>query len=325
MRNDGRFLGMVPLAGRPLLAAAAVPNVGVELRQGTVVKQAVALIDTGMNGTHVTVPKTLAFELGILATGKAIQKFISGPQQVLIGKLDLVTLPGMATCSVANAKVTIYDGDRVYLGQPFLAATGTTIEYQAGGAGLFCSGKPSPAVGVFPQFSFDVVNKNRREILTGILDTGFYGGLALPADVAARLGVDKKSTTTISTPGGAKLEVAVSSVDNISFTGHPKCIVNNLETIILPDQAPLKAVIVGEDFLKKLPIVGVIGYDEAGAYTVCAADETKIGAAKTVYLTVISSEKPTLIAPEDGNSAWVPWMVGGVAVSAVAAWLALRR
>jgi len=139
------------------------------------------------------------------------------------------------------------------------------------------------------------------------------------------LGLEKKSTTTVSTTGAQKVEVVVSSVDSISYTGHPKCTVDNLETIILPEQAALKAVIVGEAFLKKLPIVGIIGYDEFGAYTVCAADKTKIGAAKTVYLTIISPEEPTLITPEDGNSAWVPWVVGGVAVSAVAAWLALRR
>lgn len=261
-----------------------------------------------MQGTHILITKKLADELGIVATGTEIQGTIMGRQEVLVGKLDLITLPGLKPCSLANAKVTI-GGDTVVLGQPFLAATGAAIIYGEFGVGLTCSGKPSPAVGVFPQFSFDVVNKNRTQTLTAILDTGFNGDLSIPSDIAERLGVEKKSTMQVTTPQG-KVDVAVGTVDSISLSGHPLCVVNNVETILMPEQAALKAVIVGEQFLMKLPLKGqvkaAIGYDKDGAFFVCAADKSKIRAAKSVYLTVISPEQPTLIVPESSSVPWVP-------------------
>lgn len=326
MINAYPFLGMARLASSPSLAASAmVPTAEVELRQGIKTKKETALIDTGMNGTHVLITQKIADDLGIVATGKEIQGTIRGKTEVLVGKLDLVTVPGLRTCALANAKVTI-GGDMVVLGQPFLAATGATIIYGEFGTGLTCSGKPSPAVGVFPQFNFDVTHKNRTETLTAILDTGFDGDLSLPSDIAAMLGLEKKSTMKVTTPQGI-VDVAVSTVDRLSFSGHPLCVVDNVETIIMPEQAALKAVLVGETFLTKLPKRGdlksAVGYDKDGAFAICAADKSRIRAAKSVYLTIISPEQPTLIVPEGSSVPWAPIAV--VAASGLALWYFLRK
>lgn len=326
MINAYPFLGMARLSAHPALGASAVaPTAEVELRQGSNTKREKALIDTGMQGTHILITQKIADELGIIATGTEIQGTIRGRKEVLIGKLDLITLPGMKPCTLANAKVTI-GGDVVMLGQPFLAATGATIIYGEFGAGLTCSGNPSPAVGVFPQFSFDVVHKNRTETLTAILDTGFNGDLCLPSDIAAKLGLEKKSTMEVNTPQG-KMDVSVTTVDRLSFSGHPLCAVDNVETIIMPEQAALKAVLVGETFLQKLPqkgqIKSAVGYDKDGAFAVCAADKSKIRAAKSVYLTVISPEQPTLIVPESSSVPWVP--IALLAAGGAALWVLSQR
>lgn len=326
MINAYHFLGMAHLVTHPELGVSAmVPTAEVELRQGGNTRKETALIDTGMQGTHILITQKIADELGVVPTGKEIQGTIRGRQEVLIGKLDLIALPGLKACALANAKVTI-GGDVVMLGQPFLAATGATIIYGEFGAGLTCSGKPSPAVGVFPQFSFDVVHKNRTETLTAILDTGFNGDLCLPSDIAAKLGLEKKSTMEVTTPQG-KVGMSVSTVDRVSFSGHPLCGVDNAETMIMPEQAALKAVIVGETFLMKLPKKGevkaAIGYDKDGAFAICAADKSKIRAAKSVYLTVISPEQPTLIVPEGISVPWVP--IALVAAGGAALWYFLGR
>lgn len=326
MINAYPFLGMGRLAARHSLAASAmVPTAQVELRQGSKTKQETALIDTGMKGTHVLITQKIADDLGIVATGKEIQGTIRGQTEVLVGKLDLVTVPGLKTCALANAKVTI-GGDMVILGQPFLAATGATIIYGEFGAGLACSGKPSSAVGVFPQFNFDVAYKDRTETLTGILDTGWDGELCLPSDIAAKFGLEKKSTMQVTTPQG-KVDVVVATVDRLSFSGHPLCVVDNAETIIMPEQAALKAVLVGETFLTKLPKKGnlkaAVGYDKDGAFAICAADKSRIRAAKSVYLAVISPEQPTLIVPEGSSVPWVPIAV--LTAGGLALWYFLRK
>lgn len=323
MINRIALLGKVRLASPSLSASAMVPTAEVELRQGRIVKKAVALLDSGMQGTHVMVSQAIADELGIVITGKAIQGTASGRQEVLVGKIDLIRLPGLDACAVANAIVTV-GGDGVWLGQPFLAATGATIIYTGGGAALTCSGKPSPAIGVFPQFSFDLLNKGRRETLTAVLDTGFNGGLSIPEDVAARLGVEKKGTLQVTTPHG-KAEVGVSTIDRVSFSGHPKCGVDSLETFISSEQSPTKEIVLlGESFLSRIPKKSAIGYDGEGVFAFCREDNTKIRATKSIYLAIIPPEdlplgvKPTLIVPDRGGSAWIPWAVGSVALGGIA-------
>lgn len=304
---------------------AYVPTAEVELRQGSKVKKVKAIIDSGMQGTHLLITQEIADELGIVPTGKEIQGTIKGQREVMIGKIDLIALPGMKTCALANAKVTI-GGDMVALGHEFLAATGAAIVY-GDLPGITCSGKPSPAVGVFPQFRFDVTHKNRTVTLTAILDTGFSGDLCLPSEIAAKLGLEKKSTQEVTTPQG-KMDVSISTVDRVSFSGHPLCAVENAQTDIMPEQTAINAVLVGEGFLMKLPkrgeIKSAVGYDKDGAFALCAADKSKIRAAKTVYLTIISPEQPTLIAPETSSVPWVPIAVL-TAVGGLAIWYSLRK
>ena len=306
-----------------------IPTAEVELRQGKTTKKATARLDTGMNGTYVMVPKTMADELGIVATGKEIQNTIDGPKEVLVGKLDLVRLVGLETCSLANGKVTI-GGDQVWLGQPFLAATGAAILYLEGRPALMCSGNASSAVGVFPQFSFDIIHKNRRQTVTGIVDTGFYGGLGLPPDIAGLLGLQANSKVEVQTPSGKK-EVGVTTVDRLIFSGHPKCGVDNVETVLLPADAPFKAVIVGEKFLSTMPGNSAIEYVKNGVIAVCGADESVIQAAKTVYLAIVRPEdlpsdvQPALIVTDQGSPSWIPWAIAGVAAAGIAGWLIFKR
>lgn len=324
--NYHPFPRMVRLAAHHSLAAAEmVPTAEVELRNGAKSRKEKAIIDTGMNGTHLLIPSAIANELGIVPTGKEIQNTIRGQQEVLIGKIDLISIPGMQTCALANGKVTI-GGDMVVLGQPFLAATGAAIIYGEFGAGLQCSGKPSAAVGVFPQFNFDIANKNRTETVTAVVDTGFYGDLGLPFEIATKLGLEKKSTQEVTTPQG-KVNVAMSTVDRLSLSGHPLCTVQNAEVVILPENAPSKVIVVGEGFLEKLPkngqIKAAVAYGKDGAVFVCAADKSKVPAAKSIYLSIISPEQPTLIAPERSLVPWVP--IAALVAGGLGLWYFLSR
>lgn len=315
-------LGHVRLSSRPALSTSMRLTLDVELRQGKVTKKVPAVFDTGLKNTHVIVPADVARELGIVQTGTAIQVDVSGSRESPVGKLDLIRVPGAEECSLANGMVVI-TGDKVIIGQPFLAATGAVIVYEKDGAGLSCSGKASPAVGVFPQFSFDVWNRGNHETLTAVVDTGFEGGLGVTTDLAKKLGFETIKLLQATTIFG-KAEVKVSKADRVAFAGHPDCNVDDLEVIILPADSPVKIVLVGELFMKGLSGGGAIGYDQDGAYAWCPADKSAIRAAKTIYLSVVSPDEPALVVPDRGIPTWVPWAVGGVAVGGLGLWLAFK-
>lgn len=284
-------------------------------------------IDSGARRIHARIPKKFADDLGIEPTHMGTMYATTGTQEVSIGQIDYISVP-KSKCTVANGKIIIGGEDVASLGQPFLAATGATIEYYQGRVLLDCSKETSP-IGVYPQFSFDLMNGGRRETVTAILDTGFTGGISVSAELARKLGLEKSSEVDVRDARGTKWKAGVTTLDRISFTGHPKCAVERLEVYIYPEGTN-EAILVGEKFLKGMPDGAYLGFDENGAWAGCQTDDMKIRAAKSVYEDIIPREqlpegaKPTILQVDEPPSL-VPWVVGGSVVAGLTAWFLLGR
>lgn len=299
----------------------------VEFRHG---KKSVIIptyIDSGARRIYARIPKKFADDLGIEPTHTGTLYAHTGTQEVPIGQIDYISIP-KSKCTVANGKIIIGGEEEVAsLGQPFLAATGATIEYYQGRVLMDCSEKMSP-IGVYPQFSFDLAKGGRRETVTAILDTGFTGGISVTLPLARKLGLEKSSEVDVMDASGRKYKAGVTTLDRVSFTGHSKCAVEGLEVYIYPEgmNAP---VLVGEKFLKGMPEGAYLGFDENGAWAGCQADDMKIKAARSVYEDTVPREqlpegaKPTILAVDEPPSR-IPWVVGAVAIGA-AAWFFMKK
>lgn len=317
--NWGRGYGLGQFREKPLF--------DVEFRQGKKSAIIPAYIDSGAKSVHARIPTKIADELGIEPTGTATMRATSQEREVLIGQIDYISFP-KTKCTVANGIIVIGGEDVASLGQPFLAATGATVQYAEGKVRVVCDQKASP-IGIWPQFSFDLVKGGRKETITAILDTGFTGGVSLTEELAKKLGLEKSSETDVTDASGKKWKAGVSSLDRVSFAGHQKCAVEGLEAYIYPE-AVNQPLLVGEKFLDSMAGAAYLGYDENSAWAGCDADEMKIRSVNSVYANVVPPEdlpegaKPTTLAV-DTLSTWVPWAVGGTAVAGLAAWLLLSR
>lgn len=311
--------------GRASLSAAMIPVFDVELRNGKNVKVVQAGLDSGLTAAHLKIPKELAEDLGLAATGTMMFQDASGSGETQISKMTLISAAN-GKCSLANGKVLI-SGDMVLLGQPFLAATGSVVNYYDNDTvGLACLEKGSPgSVGVFPQFSLELSNGGNRITETAVVDTGFEGGLAVPESVAEKLKLVKTGSKKWITHE-ATVEMGISSIGRVGFPGSKKCGVSNLSVAIWPASARLQPVMVGEKFLAGLG-GSAIGYDKDGVVLACFSGNEAMRAAKSVYLVTVSPEflsdpsNPTMLAPLEDPIVW-PWVVGGaISVGGLAWWI----
>lgn len=315
--------------GRRLSLSGAIFYFDVEFRQGKKSVTIPTYFDSGAKNVHATIPKKYADEIGLEPTGTATMRATSGTKEVSIGKVDFISIPN-TKCTLANGKVIIIgDKEPASLGQPFLAALGSTIKYVGDKILFGCSQVASP-IGIYPQFSFDLTKGTKRETVTAILDTGFTGGVSVGSELAKKLGLEKSSEVDVTDASGRKWKAGISVFDRVAFTGHPKCAVEGLEAYIYPADID-KPILVGEKFLKGMAGGAYLGYDENGAWAACEAEGEKIKAAKSVYLNIVSPESlpagapPTLLAVESAPGTWIPWVLGGTAAVGLAALFFMKR
>lgn len=326
-------LGQVVLAPKVsqsrshFLSVAVSPIFDVELSYGKNKETVQAILDTGFTAAHLKIPQELANSLGLPATGTMNFTDATGSKEVSIGKITLIRAAG-GNCSLANGKVLI-TGDRVVVGQPFLAGTGALIFYDKDGMSLSCGKNGAPgASGVFPQFSLQISNKGKQSIETAIVDTGFEGGLAIPESLAKKLAITQTGTKKFITHYGA-VEMGISQVERVAFPDQPKCGASNLEVTIWPESSALKPVMVGEAFLKGMG-GAAIGYDKDGALLACLSENMLIRAAKTVYIVMVSPEllpdlsKPSILVSAEQGISWPLIALGGVAAAGVLTFFLLR-
>ncbi len=299
----------------------------VEFRQGKKSATFPAYIDSGAKAVHARIPKKVADDLGIEPTGTATLRSSSGTKEVSIGIIDYISIT--KKCTVANGKIVIGGEEEASLGQPFLAATGATLQHVQGKLRMVCSQEASP-IGVYPQFNFDLKKGNRQETITAILDTGFSGGVSLTAALAKKLGLEKSSEVDVEDASGTKWKAGIASFDRVSFSGYPKCAVEKLEAYIYPENTN-PPILVGRKFLNGMAGGSYLGYDADGAWAGCEAEESKIRAAKSVYVNTVPREslpdgaKPTVLAVASSSPAWIPFAVGATAVAGLTTWLLLNK
>lgn len=300
-----------------------VPVANAVLKNAGVSKEVEAFLDTGLQKVHLKLPASMAKDLGLKETGKFTYTDGSGRHEVPLAKIDLISIPGAPKCELANGIAAI-DGDTVWIGVAFLSAVGARIVYLPEGTGLVCSGAGA-SIGVYPEFSALLSNKGKTLNETVILDSGFNGGVAVPEKTAASLGMEKGKETIWTTHTG-KMKMWDSRVDRVAIGN---CVVENANALIVPQDSTIQKMLVGEAFLNK--VTAVVGYDKEGAFLACKADpRTKIRAVKTNYYAFIPTEllpdssKPTLLAKEGQDLAWLPWAAGALAAGGFIYWLATK-
>lgn len=246
-----------------------IPTFRVTLKNGGKTKTVDIGFDSGMPGTHIEMPSSLARELGIVSTSEELWSDLSKTSTASVGRIEQITAVDMPGCAVAAGKVIFREDFPLLIGNDFMRDTGAKITYENGRPSIRCDGPSADANGLLvPVFPIFLVHNGKVIKGEALFDTGYTGGVSVPKYIAEALGLPNLGTITGRAHVG-DVTMTVSKVDRVGIRDVAGCHLDSARVDIVPPEAPLQNVLVGEEFFKA--VNGQLGYDAQGPYFSCAS------------------------------------------------------
>lgn len=314
MRGTARkwapFLGGLRLKQ---LGDAIIPKFEILIKNGTKTKTVLAGFDTGMQGSDIEMPTSMAMELGITQISLAKATDASMSFDLKQGIADEVSVPASSGCTLKKAMVGFFDGAaEVLIGNNFLASLGAEISYESGKPALVCTGMAGGGL-LSPAFSMNLIQGQKVLTVPAYFDTGFSSDIAIPQSTAAQLGIPVTGAIDAKTHTGV-IHLGTGKMDRLGLRDLPNCFSTGVSVVVIPPDGPLQNILVGESFIEK--VGGRVGYDAQGAYFACKSSPTK---ARAVAFARIASGN--LFLTEEMGQA-IAWGLGAFCVVLGAFWLA---
>jgi predicted aspartyl protease len=283
-----------------------IPTFEVMLQNKGRTKTATVGFDTGLSGAHLQIPASVATYLGITPTGTENRSDATQTFVAQTGTIESITVPGMAGCSINNAKVLFFQNAPFLIGNDFIRDVGAEFTYVGGAPRLKCNPVArSMLAPKSPIFMVSMAHRGKVIDSSAFFDTGWEGtDIAVPWSIANQLGLPPLRTVTARTHTGT-VTLVKSKMDRLALQDLPACYVNGADVDILPSNSPIQKVIVGEGFMKK--VNGRLGYDDQGAYFSCASAD---GKARAIGEGILPSD----LFPIDRLSDVDPYLLGGMAI-----------
>jgi hypothetical protein len=161
-----------------------------------------------------------------------------------------------------------------------------------------------------PAFTMNLIQGQKVLTAPAYFDTGFSSDIAVTQQTAAQMGLPITGYVDAKTHTGV-VHLGTATMDRLGLKDLPGCFVQHVSVVVLPPEAPLQNMLVGESFVRKLS--GRVGYDAKGAYFSCKEAGTQV--ARAVAFARVSAGD-IILSEEMGQA--IAWGLGAFCVVALA-------